>query len=68
MDLEPPVWIEQVRVVYDYEKDFRVLIARRPDNEQLETWRREVVLGDGYRTAPAIVRFESAFGKGAWLR
>jgi 23S rRNA pseudouridine2605 synthase len=27
-----------------------------------------VVLEDGYRTQPAEVRFESAMGKGAWLR
>jgi 23S rRNA pseudouridine2605 synthase len=53
---------------YSHEKEYRVLVARRPDHEQLETWRRGVVLGDGYRTAPANVRFESAFGKGAWLR
>jgi 23S rRNA pseudouridine2605 synthase len=53
---------------YGHEKEYRVLVARRPDNEQLETWRRGVVLGDGYRIAPANVRFESAFGKGAWLR
>lgn len=26
------------------------------------------MLEDGYRTAPANVRFESASGKGAWLR
>lgn len=57
-----------MRVVYDYEKEYRVLIARRPDHEQLDTWRRGVVLGDGYRTAPAEVRFEATSGKGAWLR
>jgi 23S rRNA pseudouridine2605 synthase len=57
-----------VRVVYDYEKEYRVLVARRPDDEQLETWRRGVVLEDGYRTAPAQVRVESPAGKGTWLR
>jgi 23S rRNA pseudouridine2605 synthase len=53
---------------YSHEKEYRVLVARRPDNEQLETWRRGVVLDDGYRTAPAEVRFEATSGKGAWLR
>jgi 23S rRNA pseudouridine2605 synthase len=53
---------------YGHEKEYRVLVARRPDNEQLETWRRGVVLEDGYRTTPADVRFETASGKGAWLR
>ena len=53
---------------YGHEKEYRVLVARRPDNEQLETWRRGVVLEDGYRTAPAQVRMERTEGKGAWLR
>ena len=53
---------------YGHEKEYRVLVARRPDEEQLATWRRGVVLEDGYRTKPADVRPESMFGKGAWLR
>ena len=43
-------------------------MARRPDEEQLATWRRGVVLEDGYRTAPVEVRLDGTFGKGAWLR
>lgn len=53
---------------YGHQKEYRVLLARRPDPEQLEAWRGGVVLEDGYRTAPADVRFESAQGKGAWVR
>jgi 23S rRNA pseudouridine2605 synthase len=53
---------------YGHEKEYRVLVARRPDEEQLETWRRGVVLEDGSRTLPADVRFVAAQGKGAWLR
>lgn len=53
---------------YGHEKEYRVLVARHPDREQLATWRRGVVLEDGYQTMPAEVRFESAYGKGAWLR
>lgn len=53
---------------YGHEKEYRVLVARHPDEEQLETWRRGVVLEDGYRTAPAQVWVESLSGKGAWLR
>jgi 23S rRNA pseudouridine2605 synthase len=53
---------------YGHEKEYRVLVARRPDEEQLETWRRGVVLEDGYRTQPALVRVEAPFGKGVWLR
>lgn len=53
---------------YGHEKEYRVLLARRPDEEQLEVWRRGVVLEEGYRTAPAIVRFEATEGRGAWIR
>jgi 23S rRNA pseudouridine2605 synthase len=53
---------------YGHEKEYSVLVASRPDEAQLETWRRGVVLEDGYRTAPAEVHLVSTFGKGAWLR
>ncbi len=53
---------------FGHEKEYRVLVARRPDEEQLNTWRRGVVLSDGYKTEPAQVSFESTSGKGAWLR
>jgi 23S rRNA pseudouridine2605 synthase len=53
---------------YGHQKEYRVLLAKRPDPDQLEAWRRGVVLEDGYKTAPADVRFESAQGKGAWVR
>lgn len=53
---------------YGHEKEYRVLLAKRPDQEQLETWARGVVLEDGYKTAPVEVRLESTQGKGAWVR
>jgi 23S rRNA pseudouridine2605 synthase len=53
---------------YGHEKEYRVLVARIPDEEQLQTWRRGVVLEDGYKTQPAQVRLDAPFGKGAWLR
>jgi 23S rRNA pseudouridine2605 synthase len=53
---------------YGHEKEYKVLVAARPDIERLEAWRRGVVLEDGYRTAPASVSFLGTFGKGAWLR
>ncbi len=52
---------------YEHEKEYRVLVARHPDPEQLENWRRGVVLEDGFKTAPAGVFVESKYGKGAWL-
>lgn len=53
---------------YGHQKEYRVLVARRPEDEQLEIWRRGVVLEDGDKTAPAEVMFSSMSGKGAWLR
>jgi 23S rRNA pseudouridine2605 synthase len=53
---------------YGHEKEYRVLVARHPDEDQLKGWRSGVVLEDGYRTQPADVRLETFSGKGAWLR
>jgi 23S rRNA pseudouridine2605 synthase len=53
---------------FGHQKEYRVLVARRPDEKQLETWRRGVVLEDGDKTAPADVGFISMSGKGAWIR
>lgn len=53
---------------YEHEKEYHVLVARHPDEEQLNAWRRGVVLEDGHRTAPAQVFVKSLAGKGAWLR
>lgn len=53
---------------YGHEKEYSVLVAKRPDEEQLETWRRGVVLEDGFRTAPTKVLIHKWHGKGAWLR
>lgn len=53
---------------YGHEKEYRVLVARRPDEKQMDAWRRGVVLDDGDKTAPAQVNFLSASGKGAWIR
>ncbi len=52
---------------YEHEKEYRVLVAKQPDQEQLATWRRGLVLEDGFRTGPAGVYVESKYGKGAWL-
>jgi 23S rRNA pseudouridine2605 synthase len=53
---------------YGHEKEYRVLLARRPTREQLETWQRGIVLEDGHRTAKAKVWFRSSSGKGAWIQ
>jgi 23S rRNA pseudouridine2605 synthase len=53
---------------YGHEKEYMVLVAKRPDEEQLEIWRRGVVLEDGFRTAPTKVTIHKWHGKGAWLK
>jgi 23S rRNA pseudouridine2605 synthase len=53
---------------YEKEKEYRVLVARHPDQEQLATWRRGVVLPDGERSEPADVKVDGTKGKGAWVR
>jgi 23S rRNA pseudouridine2605 synthase len=53
---------------FGHEKEYKVLVARHPDQEQLSAWRRGVVLDEGYKTAPADVYVETLSGKGAWLR
>ena len=53
---------------YGHQKEYRVLLARRPDQQQMEAWRRGVVLEDGYKTAPVEAWYESGQGKGAWVR
>jgi 23S rRNA pseudouridine2605 synthase len=52
---------------YEHEKEYRVLVAKHPDQEQLNLWRRGVVLEDGFYTGPAGVYVISKHGKGAWL-
>ncbi|MBI4731612.1 MAG: rRNA pseudouridine synthase [Chloroflexi bacterium] len=52
---------------YEHEKEYRVLVARHPDGEQLAAWRRGVVLEDGFHTQPAEVYVVRKEGKGAWM-
>jgi 23S rRNA pseudouridine2605 synthase len=53
---------------YGHEKEYRVLVAKRPDDDQINAWRRGIVLDDGYKTAPAKVQYSRSHGKGAWLK
>ncbi|MGB9673121.1 MAG: pseudouridine synthase [Anaerolineales bacterium] len=53
---------------YGHEKEYRVLVAKKPDEKQLNNWQRGIVLSDGYKTQPAEVDIETIVGRGAWLR
>ena len=51
-----------------HEKEYRILVASRPDEKQLASWRNGVVLDDGYKTKPVNVRVTGTHGKGAWMQ
>ena len=51
-----------------HEKEYRILVASRPDEKQLAAWRSGVVLDDGYKTKPIKVRVTGTHGKGAWMQ
>jgi 23S rRNA pseudouridine2605 synthase len=53
---------------YGHEKEYSILVARHPDDKQLNAWRNGVVLEDGYRTKPVKVRITGTKGKGTWLK
>lgn len=53
---------------FGHEKEYKVLVASRPDEKQLKAWRRGVVMDDGHRSLPAIVEIIRPQGKGTWLR
>ena len=50
---------------YQHEKEYRVLLNRKPDQAQINSWRRGVVLEDGFRTRPAEVWVENK--KEPWM-
>jgi 23S rRNA pseudouridine2605 synthase len=59
-------WLTHPR--YGHEKEYRALVSRMPDSKQLATWKRGVVLHDGYRTRPVKIKVEKQHGSGAWLQ
>ena len=53
---------------YEHEKEYEVFVITQPDQEQLDIWRRGVVMEDGYRTLPAKVEVINNANNGSWLR
>jgi 23S rRNA pseudouridine2605 synthase len=53
---------------YEHEKEYHVELTREPDRDQLNLWRKGVVMEDGYRTLPARVELISTEKNGRWLR
>jgi len=53
---------------FGHEKEYRVLLSRRPDESQIAAWRRGVVLPDGKRSLSARVSLEDPGRESAWVR
>jgi len=53
---------------YGHEREYRVLLDEAPRAEQLESWRRGIVLPDGARALPARVWVEREGDRGTWIR
>jgi 23S rRNA pseudouridine2605 synthase len=53
---------------YGHEKEYSVFVIHRPDDEQLRTWSRGVVMEDKTRTLPAKVTLVKYEKEGAWLK
>ena len=52
---------------YEHEKEYRVLVTRKPSKEQLNAWRKGIKLEDNIRTLPAEVWVEKHDRDGIWL-
>jgi 23S rRNA pseudouridine2605 synthase len=53
---------------YGHEKEYRVLLNRKPEETQLDAWRKGMVLPDGSKSLPAKCWLEDDQGQAPWLR
>lgn len=53
---------------YEHEKEYHVELSRPPDKDQVNIWRKGVVMEDGYKTLPAKVDFLPLDKSKRWLR
>jgi 23S rRNA pseudouridine2605 synthase len=53
---------------YEHEKEYHVQVSKVPDLEQLNIWRKGVVIEGGHRTLPARVEVLQQDKTGKWLR
>jgi len=52
---------------YEHEKEYQVLVRNKPDIEQINIWRKGVVLNNGYQTLPARIKIDKRSHDGYWI-
>jgi 23S rRNA pseudouridine2605 synthase len=52
---------------FGHEREYRVLLSREPDREQIVAWRAGVVLPDGVKARPSEVWVQRAEPGGVWV-
>ena len=53
---------------YCYKKEYRVLVACRPDEKQFAARQHGIMLEEGYKTEPVRMRVTGTYGKDAWMQ
>jgi 23S rRNA pseudouridine2605 synthase len=53
---------------FGHEKEYRVLLDRFPEEAQLAAWCRGVILPDGQKSLPAVVKMEAGRKDEPWVR
>jgi len=52
---------------FEHEKEYRVLVHPRPNDQQLKAWKKGMILEDGSGTLPAQVWIEHTDSNGTWM-
>lgn len=52
---------------YQHEKEYRLLVLSHPSDQQLNGWRKGLILDDGTPTSPAKIWIEHKDSNGTWL-
>lgn len=52
---------------FEHEKEYRVLVSKKPGQHQLQRWRQGMTLQDGHQTGPAEIWIEREDHSGTWL-
>jgi len=52
---------------YEHEKEYHVLVGKKPDIKQINIWRKGVVLDNGYHTLPARIKINKKSHDGYWI-